>query len=585
MSNQIGQEDHLNEALPYPFRRGPGGLYRIAVSKDDEETEEWLCSDFTVLGTGCDSANTNWGRVISVIDPDGSEHRLFLSLALIASSTNKILGHLSEHGMDFSRARTARSGFLDLLSAWKGTDRFLVTNNVGWASKACDAFVLDNSAIIGNPKVFYTGHAFSGRSGKLAQGDIKTWKSAVAEKCVGNPVLLSAVSLAFCGPLLDLLEIDGFGLHLRGSSSSGKSTALAAAVSVWGGPDRMSSWLTTANALEVTATSMNSTLLALDELGQVSGKDAYDAAYQLGNGRGKRRANASGHGTPSASWRVPVLSSGELTLSEKISESGGKPMTGQEVRIIDVAADFGKFGVFDELHGEASPAIFAEKLKAGAMSTYGLAGPQFVEACLKKKTELKQILPPKVTKLARQFLSGHSEPADGPTQRVAASLALVAMSGEVATRWGLTGWPAGAALAAAHSLFDAWVDRRSAAVHSSKTDWTETLNEFLENNLSLGFSAVGANSFRNELGFWDNGFLYLNKQAWSKAFEPANQTLAAETLTEQGILVRDGHHYKTKAPRAAGNRNRCYRLNRARLSDPINMLITKIENGGTSLPA
>ncbi|WP_348657496.1 DUF927 domain-containing protein [uncultured Sulfitobacter sp.] len=437
MSNLTAQVIHPNEEPPYPYRRGPGGLYRLILSNDDEETEEWLCTDFTVLGTGCDSTNRNWGRIIAFLDPYGGEHRLFLSSSDLAGSTGKMLSLLSEHGMSFSRERAARNGVLDLLEAWKGSERFLITPKRGWASSECDAFVLDSATIIGNRSVIYMGQSSSGSSSGSTRSNIATWKSTVAEKCIGNPILLSAVSLAFCGPLLDILEVDSFGLHLRGSSSSGKSTALAAAVSVWGGPDRMSSWLTTANALEATATSMNSTLLALDELGQVSGKDAFDAAYILGNGRGKRRSNASGHGTPSASWRVPVLSSGELMLADKISESGQKTMTGQEVRIIDVAADTGRHGVFDDLHGEVSPAEFAEQLKKGAMSTYGVAGPAFVEGCLAKRAELKRVLQSVVSKRANGFLDALSERPDGPSQRVAASLALVASAGELATLWAL----------------------------------------------------------------------------------------------------------------------------------------------------
>ncbi len=585
MSNHTAQVIRPNEEPPYPYRRGPGGLYRLMLSKDGEETEEWLCTDFTVLGTGCDSSNRNWGRIIAFLDPYGGGHRLFLSSSDLAGSTSKMLSLLSEHGMSFSRERAARNGVLDLLEAWKGSERFLITQKRGWASSECDAFVLDSTTIIGDRGVFYTGQSPAGSSIGTTRGDIAIWKSTVAEKCVGNPILMSAVSLAFCGPLLDILEIDSFGLHLRGSSSSGKSTALAAAVSVWGGPDRMSSWLTTANALEATATSMNSTLLALDELGQVSGKDAFDAAYILGNGRGKRRSNASGQGTPSASWRVPVLSSGELTLAEKISESGQKAMTGQEVRIIDVAADTGKYGVFDDLHGELSPAVFAEQVKTGAMSTYGIAGPRFVKVCLEKKADLRRVLPPAVAKSAKGFMSTLTEAPDGPIQRVAANLALVAMAGEVATTLGLTGWPKGAATSASHALFDAWVDRRVTLGGSSSAIWSSKLAEFLEATLEHGFSPVGPEVLRNAFGFWDDTSLYVNDHAWSTAFGAPNQKLAANALINQGSLIRDGNHYKTKAPRAAGSRERYYRLRRTSLEDRINVLIAAAEKQGSTIAA
>ncbi|WP_394198545.1 DUF927 domain-containing protein [Litoreibacter albidus] len=585
MSDQIAQVVHPNIEPPYPYRRGSGGLFRIVSSKDGDETEEWLCTDFTVLGTGCDSSNRNWGCIIAFSDPYGEEHKLFLSFAELTRSATKTLSRLSEHGMSFSRERGARNCVLDLLQTWKGTARFLITENRGWASSECDAFVLENGTIIGDRSVYYVGQPSSQSSVVTQPHDIASWKTAVGEKCVGNPILVSSVSLAFCGPLLDILEMDSFGLHLRGTSSSGKSTALRAAVSVWGGPDRMSSWLTTSNALEATATGMNSTLLPLDELGQVSGKDAFEAAYMLGNGRGKSRSNSSGDGTPSASWRVPILSSGELTLAEKISESGKNVKIGQEVRIIDVAADAGVHGVFDDLHGEVSPAIFAEGLKAGTISTYGVAGPKFVERCLQKKTDLKRILGPIVSKHARSFTSTLSETPDGPTQRVAASLALIAVSGEVATLWDLTGWPRGAATAASLALFEAWVDRRSTLGGSSAVVWLKKLTEFIEGTLEHGFSPVGPQVSSNAFGFWDDTSLYLNNEAWCAAFGASNLELAARAFTNHGSLVRDGNHNKAKAPRATGSRDRYYRLRRANLGNRIKVLITAVEKPDPDLAA
>src|SRR5690606_32273894 len=137
-----------------------------------------------------------------------------------------------------------------------------------------------------------------------------------------NPLLILGVSMAFTGPLLEFLGIDGGGLHLRGRSSRGKSTIQQVAVSVWGAPKLLCSWRATANGLEGVATACNSTFLALDELAEVGARDAGNAVYMLANGAGKARANPSGATLPVARWRVSILSSGEISLAEKLSEVG-----------------------------------------------------------------------------------------------------------------------------------------------------------------------------------------------------------------------------------------------------------------------
>lgn len=260
--------------------------------------------------------------------PDQSTHQLFITLAELSSSGSKVLSRLSNCGLRYPRGKEAREGILDLLDQWEGTHRYLVTHNKGWATKNCDTFVIGSSTVLGERKVLFLDQGSSRTSAPTEVGDIAAWKHSVSERCVGNPVLTSAVSLAFAGPLLQVLEVDSFGLHLRGASSCGKSTALNAAMSVWGGPEKMSTWRTTANTLEAMASDMISRLLALDKLAVVTGKDAFDAVYTLGNGQEKRRPTANWSSAPSLNWCVGILSSGEISLAEKIAESGQKIMTG-----------------------------------------------------------------------------------------------------------------------------------------------------------------------------------------------------------------------------------------------------------------
>ena len=126
-------------------------------------------------------------------------------------------------------------------------------------------------------------------------GTADEWRDSVAALAAGNTRLVFALSVAFAGTLAEIAGEDSGGFHLRGASSSGKSTALKLAASVWGNPSTyVRLWRGTVNGLEGLATLHNDSLLILDEIGQIDPNDAGEAAYLLANGQGKARASRNG---------------------------------------------------------------------------------------------------------------------------------------------------------------------------------------------------------------------------------------------------------------------------------------------------
>src|SRR5262249_16549113 len=205
----------------------------------------------------------------------------------------------------------------------------------------------------------------------------------VAAPAAGNTRLIFPLSVGFAGPIVDLLEGESFGFNLTGASSVGKSTALIVAGSIWGGGGPLGfaySWRLTDNGAEGVACAHSGTFLALDELGQLNAEVAPDVAYMLGNGLGKGRAGRGGQARPPVEWRIVLLRTGEVGIATKIEEAGRsrKAKAGSLVRLIDVPADPGKgHGLFDHCNGTPSAEI-ADRLKAAALSHYGLAGPAFI---------------------------------------------------------------------------------------------------------------------------------------------------------------------------------------------------------------
>ena len=185
-------------------------------------------------------------------------------------------------------------------------------------------------------------------------------RRSVAAPAAGNSRLVFALCCAFAGPLLRLAGMESGGIHLRGNSSQGKTTALKVAASVWGRPSYMQRWRTTDNALEATAVQHCDGLLILDEFGQLDPRVAGECAYMLANDQEKGRATRSGLTRKRRTWRLLFLSSGEVSLADHMAEAGKRTRAGMEVRMLDVPLDAGAgMGGIEALHGHESEATAA----------------------------------------------------------------------------------------------------------------------------------------------------------------------------------------------------------------------------------
>ena len=214
------------------------------------------------------------------------------------------------------------------------------------------------------------------------RGTPDQWRERVGALCAGNTRLVFAVACAFAGPLLRVVGMESGGFHMRGDSSSGKTTALKVAASVYGGPSYLQRWRTTDNALEAIAAQHSDCLLILDELAQVDPKAAGECAYLLSNEQGKARATRTGTARPRLAWRLLFLSAGEVGLADHMGEAQRRVRTGQETRMADIPADAGAgMGAFEELHGLEGGSAFARHITSQAQTVYGATGRAWLQ-CL-----------------------------------------------------------------------------------------------------------------------------------------------------------------------------------------------------------
>jgi putative DNA primase/helicase len=326
----------------HPYTMTANGLTVENMARGEEiPAEEWICSAFEMIGRARDSNGEGWARWIKWRDEDGRVHAAAIADADLHGDVKPLCAHLASRGL-----RIERNGgkcLADYLNSANVTPRVTVVDRTGWADiGGSKVFVLpdENFGTAGQERIIHSG---VGASPYERNDVLEEWTSGVGKLVAGHARPVLAVSMAFAGPLLQLAGIDGGGVNLFGQSSRGKSTCAQAAASVWGkgsSPGFARSWRATANALEAAASISTDTLLILDELGVVESRDAAIGVYQLAAGTGKGRSARDGSLRKSMTWRVMVLSTGEVPMSVKIEEDRNrKAHAGQQVRLLDIPAD------------------------------------------------------------------------------------------------------------------------------------------------------------------------------------------------------------------------------------------------------
>lgn len=417
---------------------------------------------------------------------------------------------------------------------------------------------------------------------------MEEWQARIGRKAVGNPLLALGLSQAFFGPLQGLLGRDlGGGIHLMGSSSSGKSTIAEAAASVLGGPRMKRSWNATINGLEAVAAALNGTPLVLDEIGEAPPRQIGETIYMLANEVGRSRMSGDGSAQDSLTWALPFLSTGETRLSECLAETGKRVMGGQSVRLIEVEADGRRYRAFDDLQGATDGAAFARDLKDATLRCHGTAGVAFLERLVADREAAILRIRTLADAFRREALLRHADPLDGPAERVQERLAFIAAAGELASEWEITGWPAGEATRALLNVFEEWLDARADGCGGGLDKFAEQRLAKIRAHLVASIVAdLRVPSVPTSAAAWhDCVKVFIPASTWLAIHGP-DETIAAQNLRAAGVLQPgDGRNVMAKAPRAIPGRPRVYVLRLDRVMPTGWSGGTARETDGTDLAA
>jgi putative DNA primase/helicase len=554
-----------SEAVGFELREG--GLYHRAKF---DESWAWLSSPIEPVADSRDACSENWGRKVLVKDSDGVTHSLVIPARMFADG-REVVRLLLGAGAKITPKQRQRELLLEYISNHSLSRRVQTVEASGWhtLTNGVRAFVIGKDVLpAGCEEIMLSARvqlAAYDQRGTLAQ-----WRESIALPSERNSRLCFAICAALAGPLLFITGDDSGGFHFVGASSTGKTTALRVAASVWGGPSHLRRWRATGNAIEALAVQHSDTALVLDELAQVEPKEAGSIAYTLANGQSKARAYQDASARAVLTWRLIFISAGEIGLAEHMAEAQRKAKAGQEVRLAEIAADAGAgFGLFDHVPEGLSANRFAETLNGAASENYGYLGRAFVSRLLTGSEGAADVTGAVIA--AAATLAGGN--AAGQVQRVARRFATAAVAGELATQWGLTGWAEGAALIAARRCFESWIEARGSTGNLEPARVLAQVRAFIEAHGESRFASWNDDPDRvthNRAGFQrmngEHGWCYfVLPEAMKGILQGFALRDACKALAAGGVILKggDSHTQSVRLP-LLGN-SRCYVIKAAAL--------------------
>ncbi len=149
-------------------------------------------------------------------------------------------------------------------------------------------------------------------------------------------VLIMALSAVIIGYVGEELSLDTLIIHLKGNSSTGKTTAVRLGISAFGYADTkrnglVSTYNATSNALIGQLKGIKGVPFVFDELSMAQENDLTSVIYTIANGTDKARLNANAELQTKGNWHTAVFSTGEKSLI-----GSAKKNVGIQNRVIEI---------------------------------------------------------------------------------------------------------------------------------------------------------------------------------------------------------------------------------------------------------
>jgi uncharacterized protein (DUF927 family) len=455
-----------DDKAPYdPFSCDEEGLWYTPPGADAPKK---FCAPLYVTAWARDQYDNGAALQVEFTNVFGQARRHLLLTERLAGDGAQMRSELNAMGFFCPTDLNRRRWLLDYLLTRKPAGRVRYVSKCGWWE---NCYVLAHETL-GKPTeeavVFWSESPIEG--GMSQRGTLQTWQRDLARLAAGNSRLALCISMAFAAPLMRWSGVAGGGVVIVGPSSTGKTTGgqLAASVNGLGAEGQPNSYIqkarATSNGAEYQAEHFNDGLLILDELIHLDPADIGNTIHTLADGVGKERAKAAGGLRRKPTWKVMLLFTSEVSVSQHMETANKRARGGLDVRLISLPAEVVPKSMFETTYEFENGAAMADWIKANVAKSYGVAGRMWLEYLVANVATLASELRERMAVLEELMVHPSS---GGQVRRGARRFCLIAAAGEMAIEAGILPWTKGTAAQHVHTCFDAWTATREGGVGSS----------------------------------------------------------------------------------------------------------------------
>jgi hypothetical protein len=302
-----------------------------------------------------------------------------------------------------------------------------VSEQMGWQSDG--SFLVGRECLGGSVEFIGADEGEEQMADAVRQrGSLSGWRDAVT--CVSRyPKVELALYAGLAPVMLEILGAPNFAVDWAYRTSSGKTSTLKVAASLWGSPDERSarsmiaSWDATSVWLERAAAARSHLPLIVDDTKRARkyrGESVVPGViYEIANGQGRGRGSISGS-RATRYWRTVLLTTGETSIVDFSKDAG------TVARVLSLwGSPFG--GETEQTHCD----VLA--LSSGLLSHFGHAGPAFVSWVMKHQEASADEWRLEFAELAAEFRVKVADDAGkGVASRISSYLAVLEIVGRLA---------------------------------------------------------------------------------------------------------------------------------------------------------
>ena len=557
----LSSKDHFIKSLPsympqhYQYNPTTKMIVCIEVRESKDKgvytVETEICSPLAITALTHSEDGKEGGLLMKWIDRRNQLREWVLPQSMLAGGFESIATNLQRNLIQYLPSDPkARRLFMEYLQKSNPNDWILFSERTGWHD---GSFVFPDF-VVGEKEIVFQSTNAKHQPPKIT-GSVQDWIDKIGKYCIGNPTLVLGAVTAFASPLAGLLGENGFMCHLIGSSSTGKTISLGVNCSIFGMEKGL--WRGTDNAIESELEARSNIGATFDEMGQAMPKALWQVVYMLANAKGKSRANKDGSAQRVRTFTLVALSTGELTLEDALKAGNLSTTGGLSVRFIEGVSDQFKYGCFDDIHEMEDSVMFATYMESVTGITgdnynpiaSGSVGMEYIKYLADNVGGNLEVINKLKTRLKKLADCLTPKDSDSQISRMARSMALLILSGELATKAGVTGWDKNTAYSElSRWWFECVIPTRGGTNSTEKGKAFEAVKDFFELHHMSHFAPLGTTADNKPVTHYGTNYgyveelsgvttFYVTTAGWKAITKGHNIKQVTSQLIEKELLI------------------------------------------------